>query len=93
MADVTSEEIKNGPLGQEEYISNTPFWTIVFRGIKKVVIEMTSIKTIFLTFICVAAWCDKVSDMWFIVGGLATLGVKELPSNIFETVINRFGGK
>jgi hypothetical protein len=78
---------------QETYLKEAPFKDTILRGLKKVITELTSIKTLFLVFICVAAWYDKISDMWCIVGGLATLGVKELPSNIFETIVNKFGGK
>ena len=84
-------------IDQEKYLNETPLiWgknSIVLRGIKKVATELTSIKTLFLAFVCVAAWYDKISDMWCIIGGLGILGVKELPSNIFETIINKFGGK
>ncbi len=40
-----------------------------------------------------AGWYDKVSDTWLIVGALATLGVKELPSDVFKMVIEKFTGK
>lgn len=79
---------------QEKYLSETPLiWgkkSIVLRGIKKMATELTSVKTLFLAFICVAGWFDKISDMWVIVGGLGTLGVKELPSEIFTVLIQKF---
>lgn len=74
---------------QEKYLSETKLGPIVLRGIKKVVTELTSIKTLFLAFICVAGWFDKISDMWLVIGGLATLGVKELPTEIFTAIIQK----
>ena len=78
---------------QESYLAGTSLRQIVLRGIKKTITEMSSVKTLFLTFLCVAGWYDKISDTWLIVGGLAVLGVKELPSDIFVKIIDKVGGK
>jgi hypothetical protein len=78
---------------QEKYLTETSMHDIVWRGIKKVSTELTSIKTLFLAFLCVAGWFDKVSDTWLIIGALATLGVKEIPSDVFGKLIDKFGGK
>jgi hypothetical protein len=78
---------------QEKYLTKTSFKNIIARGLKKLITELTSIKTLFLAFICVAAWYNKITDLWCVIGGLAVLGVKELPTNIFETIVNKFGGE
>lgn len=76
-------------MDQEEYLSNTSFGKIVVRGIKKLVTELTSIKTLFLAFLCVAMAYKWIGDMAGIVGGLATLGVKEVPTEVFQAVIQK----
>ena len=77
-------------MDQEEYLSKTEMKQIIWRGCKKMATELTSIKSLFLGFICVAMayrWIDAWSG---IIGGLATIGVKEIPSEIFTTIIQRF---
>ena len=78
---------------QEQYLHETPLiWgknSVVLRGIKKLVTEVTSIKTGFLVFICVATWFGKISDIVCVIGGLATLGVKEVPTEGFTAIINK----
>jgi hypothetical protein len=75
---------------QETYLKDASYKDIFNRGLKKLITEVTSMKTLFLAFICVACAFNWISDMWTIVGGLATLGVKELPSDIFTTLMNKF---
>ena len=74
---------------QEKYLAETKLAPIILRGTKKLITELTSIKTLFLGFICVAAWFDKISDMWVIIGGLAVLGVKEIPTEVFTAIIQK----
>jgi len=78
---------------QEKYLGETPLiWgknSVVLRGAKKLTTELTSIKTLFLAFMCVATWHGKISDVVCIVGGLATLGVKEIPGEVFTAIISR----
>jgi len=63
--------------------------SVVLRGVKKLITELTSIKTLFLGFICVATWYGKISDVVCIVGGLATLGVKEIPGEVFTAIMSK----
>ena len=74
---------------QETYLNQTSIWQIVKRGIKKLITELTSIKTLFLAFLCVAMAYGWISDTIGIIGGLATLGVKEIPSEVFTTIIQK----
>lgn len=74
---------------QEAYLKNTSFGQIISRGTKKLITELTSIKTLFLAFICVALAFGWISDIVGVIGGLATLGVKEIPSEIFTTIIQK----
>ncbi len=37
---------------QEEYFATTNMHDVIWRGIKKVMVELTSIKTLFLAFLC-----------------------------------------
>lgn len=76
-------------IDQETFLRDTSMKDICIRGIKKLVTELTSVKTLFLAFLCVAGAFEWVSDTWLIVGGLATLGVKELPSDIFNKIIDK----
>lgn len=76
-------------MDQETYLSQTSLWDILLRGVKKMVTELTSIKSLFLLFLCVAMAKDWIGDMAGILGGLATLGVKEIPEEVFTAIINR----
>ena len=84
-------------LDQETYLKQTSFKEILIRGLKKVTTEITSIKTMFLAFLCVAMAFKWISDIAGIVGGLATLGVKEIPGEVFTAIIQKItpggGGK
>jgi hypothetical protein len=79
---------------QEEYLNQTPLiWgknSVVLRGMKKLITELTSVKTLFLTFICVATWYGKISEWVCIFGGLAILGVKEIPGDFFTAIMSKF---
>ncbi len=79
-------------MDQEEYLKTTNMHDIIWRGIKKVCVEITSLKSLFLGFICLAVWFDKISDLYGIIGGIAVLGVKELPSEVFTMIIEKFSG-
>lgn len=74
---------------QEKYLNETPIWQILKRGVKKLITELTSIKTLFLGFLCVAMAYGWISDTMGIIGGLATLGVKEIPSEVFTAIIQK----
>lgn len=78
---------------QEKYLNETPLiWgkkSVVLRGVKKLATEITSVKTVFLAFICMAVWFGKISDIVGVVGGLATLGVKEIPGEVFTAVMSK----
>jgi len=75
---------------QETYLKETTIGRIIVRGVKKLITELTSIKTLFLAFLCVAMAHKWISDWAGIIGGLATLGVKEIPTELFSAIIQRF---
>jgi len=93
MADQQTNCPDQKPVDQETYLNCTSLPKIILRGTKKVITELTSLKTLFLAFLCVALWFNKIGDTVGIVGCLATLGVKEIPSEVFNTLISRFSGK
>ena len=78
---------------QEKYLNETPLAcgknSIGLRGLKKLVIELTSVKTLFLAFLCVAMAFKWISDYAGIIGGLATLGVREIPTEVFTGLIQK----
>ena len=74
---------------QETYLETTSLWKIIIRGFKKLLTELTSVKTLFLAFLCVAMAYKWIGDVAGIVGGLAVLGVKEVPIDI---IISKFTG-
>ncbi len=81
---------------QEKYLSETSIGSVILRSIKKLITELTSIKTLFLAFLCVAIAHQWVSDIAGIIGGLATIGVKEIPQEVFMGLIQKIlpsGGK
>lgn len=75
---------------QEEYLIATSFKEIVKRGTKKLITELTSVKTLFLAFLCVAMAYKWIGDVAGIVGGLAVLGVKEIPLDI---IVSKLAGR
>ena len=79
---------------QEKYLSETPLiWgrnSIVLRGLKKMTTELTSIKTLFIATTFVGIFCGKINDLTGLVIGLATLGVKEVPTEMFTALIQKF---
>jgi hypothetical protein len=75
---------------QEDFLKSTSLKDIIVRGLKKLITEITSIKTLFLGFLCVARAYGWVTDTWLIVGGLAVLGVKEIPTDVFSKIIDKF---
>lgn len=78
---------------QEKYLSETSTGDIVIRGIRKLVTELTSIKTMFIATIFVGIFYGKINDLVGLVIGLAALGVKEIPPEIFTGLIQKFTGK
>ena len=67
---------------QETYLKEASLKGIFMRGIKKLLTELSSVKTLFLAFLCVAMAYKWIGDIAGIVGGLAVLGVKEVPIDI-----------
>jgi hypothetical protein len=78
---------------QEKYLAETPLlWSknsIICRGIKKLITELTSVKTLFLAFLCVAMAHKWIGDIAGIVGGLAVLGVKEVPPEALSSLMQK----
>ena len=82
---------------QERFLNDTPLLfgrrSIVLRGLKKLTAELTSIKTLFIATVFIGIFCGKINDLTGLVIGLACLGVKELPTEVFTALISKFTGK
>ena len=78
---------------QEKYLAEAGLGKVALRGLKKTLTELSSIKTLFLGFICVAMAYGWINDTVGIIGGLATLGIKEVPSEVFMAVLGKVGVK
>jgi hypothetical protein len=82
---------------QEKFLAETPLvWgknSIILRGLKKLTAELTSIKTLFIAATFVGIFYGKIDDLTGLIIGLAALGVKEIPSEVFSALVNKFGVK
>lgn len=82
----------NGDMSQEEYFSGTGLGTICIRGVKKLVTELTSVKTLaMIAFVGLTAF-GKMGDMACVAGLLGCIGAKEVDfSQVVEIVKTRLG--
>ncbi len=78
---------------QEEYLSKTNLKDVALRGLKKMTTEVTSIKTLFIGVVFVGIFCGKINDLTGLIVGLAALGAKEVPPELFSAIITKFTGK
>ena len=63
---------------QETYLKCTPMRFVVWRGCKKWIIEMTSIKFLLLCYVCVGVSMKWVSDTVGMSAALILVGLKEV---------------
>jgi hypothetical protein len=86
--------MSNGDLSQEQYLAQTPLKDICIRGVKKLVTEVTSIKTLAMITIGTLNYLGKIDSMSAVVGLLGLVGAKEIDfTEITNIVKSRFGGK
>jgi hypothetical protein len=72
---------------QEIYLEKTGFKLIIVRGMKKVITELTSIKTMALVGVFSLLATGKI-DSWAGIAGILTLvGIRDLP----ESILGRAG--
>ena len=73
-----------------EDITKMPVGKIIIRGMKKVLFEITSIKSLLLIFVCIGSWKGFVEDTIAIAAALALVGFKEIPlENIFSGLFKK----
>jgi hypothetical protein len=86
-------KMANGEQTQEEYLSGTGLEDICIRGIKKLVTEVTSIKTLAMAGFFALLFLQKLDGMTGVVAILGCLGAKEVDfTQVIEIVKTRFGG-
>lgn len=86
--------MSNGDLSQETYLSQTKFWDICLRGIKKLITEVSSIKTLAMLAFVALNFFGKMDSYATVIGLLGCIGAKEIDfTQITEIVKSRFGGK
>jgi hypothetical protein len=83
---------------QEAYLKVTSTKDILIRGGKKIITEITSVKTLALGGIFVLLFLQKIDAMWGIIGITTLTGVREIPIdaivNLYKNKINgKNGGK
>jgi hypothetical protein len=64
---------------QETYLQESGVWTIAKRGFKKLLTEMTSVKFLLLTFVCLGIWQKFISDSVGLGAALLLVGLREVP--------------
>jgi len=62
-----------------EEILTESFKTLFIRGLKKVVVELTSVKALLLAFICICIWLNRVDDIYGLAAALGIIGIREIP--------------
>jgi hypothetical protein len=84
--------MSNGDISQEQYLATTGFGKVCLRGCKKLVTEITSMKTLAMgAFVGLAAF-GKLGDLATVAGILGCIGAKEIDfTQITEIIKTRFG--
>jgi hypothetical protein len=79
--------------GQEDYLAKTLIGAICLRGIKKLITELTSIKTLALAAMIILLFFKRVDSMWGIMGVLALTGAKEIDfTQVINIIKDKWGG-
>ena len=83
----------NGDLSQEVYLSSTTVKDVCKRGVKKLITECSSTKSLAMVAIVGLTAFGKMGDMAAVVGLLGLVGAKEVDfTEVFNIVKSRFGG-
>lgn len=77
--------------GQEPYLRRASFTKILSRGIKKILTEITSVKFLFLCFICVAITFKWIGDAVGVGAALVLLGLREIPPGMTDAILSKLG--
>jgi hypothetical protein len=75
----------NGDKSQEDYLATTGLGAVCVRGVKKLVTELSSVKTLAMVAITGLVYFGKMDSMAGVVGLLGLVGAKEVD---FTEVIN-----
>lgn len=67
---------------QEKYLKETSVCQIILRGMKKLIIEMTSVKFLLLVFICIGVWQKFIADHIGSGTALLIIGIREVPVDV-----------
>jgi hypothetical protein len=77
---------------QEAYLNNTSLGKICVRGVKKLVTEISSIKTLAMGAIVGLVYFGKMDSMAGVIGLLGLVGAKEIDfTQVIEIVKSKFG--
>ncbi len=76
-------------MDQEEYFEKTSVGGIILRGLKKLVTEMTSVKFLLLSFVCVGIWQKFIQDSIGLGTALLIIGIREVP---VDAIIGKLTG-
>jgi hypothetical protein len=78
---------------QETYLSSTSFGKICQRGAKKLITELSSVKSLAMLAIVGLNYFGKLDSYATIIGLLGLVGAKEIDINQVITIIqSKFGG-
>lgn len=84
----------NGDMSQEEYLNQTKLKDIFLRGIKKLITEVTSIKTLAMMAFVGLNYMGKMDSYATMIGVLGCVGAKDIDfTQVTEIIKNKFGGK
>jgi hypothetical protein len=84
--------VANGDLSQEDYLANSTVKDVIFRGIKKMITEVSSMKTLAMVAIVCLNFFGKLDSMSTVIGLLGLIGAKEIDfTQITEIIKNKFG--
>lgn len=77
---------------QETYLTNTPLKDICVRGIKKLVTEVSSVKSLAMLAFVGLNFFGKMDSYATVVGLLGCIGAKEIDfTQVVEIVKSKFG--
>ena len=76
-------------MDQEEYFEKTSVGGIIFRGLKKLITEMTSVKFLLLAFVCIGIWQKFIQDSIGLGTALLIIGIREVP---VDAIIGKLTG-
>lgn len=96
MPDPDNDENKGDPVqvvDQEGYLASTSLRDVCVRGIKKLITEISSIKTLAMFAIIGLTYFGKMDSIAAVIGLLGLVTAKEIDFNqVINIVQSRFGG-